>query len=157
MTIPSKEMRIAQKHSIRTDMRNEEKLKRADHLWTEYQHRHTLVWSLVFRLTTAVVVLAVIPYTQVMVMNRIGVWILAPPIIGVVLGVVGFFRLKRELELFDHIRDLYRPLQDSLFPEFPEFHGDKKSRFKIWILVYIGLLTLLAAFNVPVTYFWWIR
>jgi hypothetical protein len=124
----------------------EEKLGRAEHLWNEYQHRHNLVWNLVFRLTVAVVVLAIIPYTQVAVMKRIGAGILAPPILGFVLALVGFIRVLRELEQLDHIRVLYRRLQDSLFYQF---HPEKSS-FRLWILFYIFILMVLAAINVLV-------
>ena len=123
----------------------ETKLGRAEHLWNDYQHRHNLVWNLVFRLTAAVVVLAIIPYTQVEVMKRLGGWILVPPFLGFVLAMMGFFRVRREVKLLDHIRGLYRPLQDSLFYEF---HGDETSTFGRWVLIYIGILTVLAALNI---------
>lgn len=71
----------------------DEKLRRAEHLWNEYQYRHDLVWNLVFRLTAAVVVLAIIPYTQKEVMDEIGPWILAPSILGVVLAIAGYLEL----------------------------------------------------------------
>jgi hypothetical protein len=86
------------------------RLRRAEHLWNEYQYRHDLVWNLVFRLTAAVVVLAIIPYTQQEIMNKIGIWILAPSILGVVLAIVGLIRVDRELRQLNHIRNLYRPL-----------------------------------------------
>jgi hypothetical protein len=130
----------------------ERKLGRAEHLWNEYQHRHNLVWNLVFRLTVAVVVLAIIPYTQVEVMQRIGVWILVPPFLGVVLAIFGFRRVRIELKQLDHIRDLYRPLQDSLFYEF---YGDEGSTFGKYVQAYIIFLTLLAAGNIPLIDICW--
>ena len=130
----------------------ERKLGRAEHLWNEYQHRHNLVWNLVFRLTVAVGVLAIIPYTQGAVMKRIGLWILVPPFLGFGLAIFGFLRVRSELKQLDHIRDLYRPLQDSLFYEF---HGDKGSTFGTWALIYIGILTLLALVNIPLIGICW--
>jgi hypothetical protein len=121
------------------------KLRRAEHLWNEYQYRHDLVWNLVFRLTAAVVVLAIIPYTQETVMNEIGIWILAPPILGVGLAIFGWLRVHHELILLNHIRNLYRPLQDSLFYDF---HGDKKSWFGAYVRAYLGFLIVLALINI---------
>jgi hypothetical protein len=138
-----------QRHEVwRQEIRSycfERKLGHAEHLWNEYQHRHNLVWNLVFRLTAAVVVLAIIPYTQIAVMKRIGLWILGPPFLGFVLAIFGFFRVHSELKQLDHIRDLYRPLQDSLFYVF---HGDKGSTFGIYVRLYIIFLSLLAALNI---------
>jgi hypothetical protein len=121
------------------------KFRRAEHLWNEYQYRHDLVWNLVFRLTAAVVVLAIIPYTQETVMHEIGRWILAPSMLGVMLAIVGFFRVDSELRLLNHIRNLYRPLQDSLFYDF---HRDKKSWFGAYVRTYIGVLVVLASINI---------
>jgi phosphate/sulfate permease len=99
-------------------------------------------------------VLAIVPYTQVEVTERIGLWILASPILGVVLGIVGFLRVRREVKLLDQIRELYRRLQDSLFFKF---HEDKKSGFGVWILLYIFLLIALATINTLLMYPLWIR
>jgi hypothetical protein len=77
-----------------------------------------------------------------------------PPIIGVILAVVWSLRLKGELRHLDHIRDLYRPLQDSLF--FDKFHEGKKkgkkSAFSKQILIYLCAVTVFAALNVVFSY-----
>jgi hypothetical protein len=121
------------------------KLRRADHLWNEYQYRHDLVWNLVFRLTAAVVVLSIIPYTQETVVSKIHGWILAPPILGVGLAVFGLLRVDRELRQLNHVRNLYRPLQDSLFYDF---HKGKTSWFGAFVRTYIIVLIMLAALNI---------
>ncbi len=126
--------------------------RRAEHLWNEYQHRHNLVWNLVFRLTTAVVALAVIPYTQDEVTQKLKWWILAPPILGVVLGLFGFLRLWRELRHLDRIRYLYRLTQDKLFFGSPR----GKSKFTMFVLLYIVFLIALAVINVLLIAFCWI-
>jgi hypothetical protein len=91
------------------------RLELATYLWNEYQYRHDLVWRLVFRLTAAVVVLGIIPYTQGKVIEQIGVLIIVSPISGAVLAFLWSRRLNSELGHLDHIRSLYKPLQDSLF------------------------------------------
>jgi hypothetical protein len=137
-----------------------DKLGLAGHLWNEYQYRHDLVWNLVFRLTTAVVVLAIIPYTQVAVIDRIGWWILAPPFLGGVLAAVGSIRVDRELRQLDHIRDLYRAIQDSLFYTY---HGGKQSTFSKHVRIYLIVIALFAMFNIPLVIYlmasgkWWVE
>jgi hypothetical protein len=128
-----------------------DRLGLAKNLWSEYQYRHDLVWNLVFRLTTVVVVLAIIPYTQVAVIDRIGEWIVAPPVLGVVLAIVGSVRVDSELRQLDHIRDLYRALQDNLFYTF---YGGKQSTFTRHVRIYFLFLTLFAAINTLLIAYW---
>jgi hypothetical protein len=126
--------------------RDQENLKRAEYLWNEYQYRHDLIWNLVFRLTIAIVLLGIIPYTQSDLITRLGVlwwWILAPPILGAVLAGIGFRRIRRELEHLDYIADHYRPLQDHLVGRFPP-HRD----FPRDIKFYTGTLAALAGGNI---------
>lgn len=134
-------------------LKPEAKLSHAAFLWNEYQHRHNLIWNLVFRLTAAVVALAVIPYTQLEVMRWLGAWILAPPILGVVLAIGGYFRVRNELKILDNIRDLYRPLQYSLFYKFDEDNG---SAFGQFVRFYIVFLAVLAAINILLIDFCWL-
>lgn len=136
------------------------KLSHAEHLWNEYEHRHNLIWNLVLRLTAAVVVLAVIPYTQNEVTDTLGRWILAPPILGVVLAIIGFVRVRRELGLLHNIRKLNRSIQNRLFYKF---HDDEKSTFLGKLLAfntqiqgYIIILIVLAVINVLLIAFCWI-
>jgi putative effector of murein hydrolase len=121
------------------------RLELATYLWNEYQYRHDLVWRLVFRLTAAVVVLGIIPYTQGKVIDQIGMWIIVSPIFGVALAFIWSRRLKSELIHLDHIRGLYKPLQDSLFYKA---HKGTERAFSIEILSYLGAVTVFAAFNV---------
>src|SRR5688572_18887760 len=77
------------------------RLELATYLWNEYQYRHDLVWRLVFRLTAAVVVLGIIPYTQGKVIDQIGMLIIVSPIFGAVLAVLWSRRLDGELRHLD--------------------------------------------------------
>jgi F0F1-type ATP synthase assembly protein I len=132
--------------SFGVETKPDHRLELAKYLWTEYQYRHDLVWKLVFRLTAAVVVLGIIPYTQDKLVNTIpSWWILVPPLLGVILALVWSLRVRGELRQLDHIRDLYRPLQDSLFYKF---HEGTKSRFSIVIMIYLCTVTVVAVLNV---------
>jgi hypothetical protein len=70
------------------------RLELTKYLWNEHQYRHDFVWRLVFRLTAAVVVLAVIPYTQGKVIDQIGKWIIVSPIFGVALAIIWSYRVN---------------------------------------------------------------
>ena len=132
---------------------DEQNLKRAEHLWSEYQYRHDLIWSLLFRLTTAIVILSAIPYTQTSVTKALNSWILIAPALGILLACVGFAKIKSELRLLGHIRNLYRPLQDHLFVSF---HTNKKSSFSKYVLSYFGVLTALTLINLVLVAVVWI-
>ena len=41
-----------------------EALKLCQYLWDEYKYRHDLIWQRIFRFTTAVVLISLIPYVQ---------------------------------------------------------------------------------------------
>jgi F0F1-type ATP synthase assembly protein I len=134
---------------VEAKLDHDRKLELAKYLWNEYQYRHDLVWKLVFRLTAAVVVLGIIPYTQDKVVNAIHWWILVPPILGMILAVVWSLRVNGELRHLDYIRGLYMPLQDSLFYEA---HKGKESAFSTEIRLYLLAVTVFAAFNVGFSY-----
>jgi hypothetical protein len=134
------------------------RLELATYLWNEYQYRHDLVWRLVFRLTAAVVVLGIIPYTQGKVIDQIGMWIIVSPIFGVALASIWSHRLDSELKHLDRIRDLYRPLQDSLFYKAHEVtklakaHEGTERAFSFEIRGYSYTVRVLAVFNVVFSY-----
>jgi hypothetical protein len=134
------------------------RLELATYLWNEYQYRHDLVWRLVFRLTAAVVVLGIIPYTQGKVIGQIGMWIIVSPIFGVALAIIWSRRLKSELRHLVYIRGLYKPLQDSLFykahegTELAKAHEGTELAFSFEIRFYSYSVTVLAVFNVLFSY-----
>ena len=139
------------------------RLELATYLWNEYQYRHDLVWRLVFRLTAAVVVLGIIPYTQGKVIDQIGMWIIVSPISGVALAIIWSRRLKSELKHLHYIRGLYKPLQDSLFykvfykahegTELAKAHeGTEELAFSFEIRFYSYIVRVLALFNVGFSY-----
>jgi hypothetical protein len=127
--------------------KDQDNLKRAEHLWNEFQYRHDLIWNLVFRLTIAVVLLGIIPYTQSDLIKMLGSvfsWgILIPPFLGAVLAWIGFRRIRSELNQLAYIWRLYRPLQDNLFVPF-----DPDTKFPTDIKIYTLILTVVAVVNI---------
>jgi hypothetical protein len=127
---------------------DQDNLTRAEHLWNEFQYRHDLIWNLVFRLTIAVVLLGIIPYTQSDLIKMLGLafswWILIPPLLGAVLAWIGFRRIRSELNQLEYIWCLYRRLQDDLFVRF-----DPDTKFPTDIKYYIRILTAVAGLNIP--------
>jgi hypothetical protein len=60
-----------------------------DRIWDEYKYRHDLCWRLVFQLTTAVVIISVVPYIKPDVAKQLGSIIAVLPIIGIALTLLG--------------------------------------------------------------------
>jgi hypothetical protein len=128
--------------------RDQDNLKRAEYLWNEFQYRHDLIWNLVFRLTIAVVLLGIIPYTQSDLIKMLGLifsWgILIPPFLGAVLALIGFNRIRHELKHLAYIWGHYRPLQGHLIDCFPAKGAD----FPRDIKIYTGTLAAVAVVNI---------
>lgn len=129
-------------------------------IWDEYKYRHDLCWRLVFQLTTAVVVIAVIPYIQKDVASTLQGWIIVLPVIGVFLVLLGLARLRRELELLDKVKTKHRGLLLWNYGlEYPADFEEDQSRlkgFKNHVTWYLMSLALLGAMNVVVIWFKWL-
>ena len=57
---PQKDSQKDNAKALKTDRGDQ--LKRIQFLWEEYKYRHDLCWRVLFRLTSAVVILAIVPY-----------------------------------------------------------------------------------------------
>jgi hypothetical protein len=160
-------------------------LKQADYLWKEYEYRHDLVWRLIFRLTTAVVILAVIPYIKEEITARLAGSILIVPFLAFALALFGVLVMMNELELLGRIKAKYRELQNKLFREdlhdplvkeeltlfgtlkneikklvsrsYRERIGETYGSFNQLVLFYLIVLAGLSLLNIAFTYFFWIR
>src|SRR5215467_11447635 len=83
----------------------------AERLWSEYQYRHGLCWNVAFKLTGAVVVIAILPYAKPDITKALQLWILPVPLVGIALTWFGIYMMKAELRRLDAVRTLYRDLQ----------------------------------------------
>jgi hypothetical protein len=79
-------------------------------IWDEYKYRHDLCWRLVCQIATAVVVISVVPYIQTDVASKLQGWIIALPVIGILLALLGLARLDRELDLLRKVTLKHREL-----------------------------------------------
>lgn len=81
-------------------------------LWRQYEYRHSLCWSAVYKVTTAVVILAVVPYAY----DELGLrWAaLIPPLIGLVLAGFAIPLMNNELKRFAETKLAFHTLHDEL-------------------------------------------
>jgi hypothetical protein len=106
-------------------------VKVATYLWQEYQYRHDLVWQLVFRVTAVATLLLIAPLlANQSVRDVVDGWLVALPVIAILVIVIAFFVLQRELQLLKKIKDAYREAQNQALEHHPhwtpnEFPPDK--------------------------------
>jgi hypothetical protein len=93
-----------------------------ERLWSEYQYRHDLVWSLIFRVTTVAVALIVAPFlVDESVHQVVGYWFLVLPGIAVFMILLGLFAVRCELVLLDRVRLAYRYAQNTAFGDLQPY------------------------------------
>jgi hypothetical protein len=122
-------------------------------IWDEYKYRHELCWTLVFRITAAVVIVSVIPYVEKDLARELDVWIVAPPAVGLFLAVLGLLRVRSELRLLETIRGKHRALHGAYYDIS---YDDCESTFERDMMTYLVLLAVLAFANILVIIFHWL-
>lgn len=128
----------------------DDQLKRIPVLWEEYKYRHDLCWRVMFRLTSAVVILAIVPYVYQEVVQGLPKWVLwAPASLAVLLAGFAFLLMSNELEIFEEIKEEYRNLKiNTLYVDDAEKHASETSRLRQLVYGYLTILTLLSMINV---------
>jgi hypothetical protein len=127
-------------------------LEKAKLLWAEYEYRHAHCWRTVFQLTTAIVILSVIPYVHKDIVAVLTWGILTLPALSLLLAIFSLYVMKRELDVLQKVKDKYRSFQYRLFGiEHPG-----KSRFRWTFLAYLGCLVLLSLVNFWLVWRVWI-
>jgi hypothetical protein len=99
--------------STRDSGADDDKLQKLTSLWEEYKYRHDLLWRITFQITVASVLLAIVPYTADP--ATLGIVALAPPLLAVVLVVLGIVVVSVERKLFLPVRDKYWAWQKEIF------------------------------------------
>lgn len=122
-------------------------LKQCQYFWEEYKYRHDLIWQRVFRFTTAVVIISIIPYLQQDVARILGYWILIAPLLAFLLAGYVLLVMRNELDLFNKIKLAYRRRQNRLLDDDLAHNLDEPSTFDRQVMWYFRILVLLAFIN----------
>jgi hypothetical protein len=127
-------------------------LSKASLLWSEYEHRHSHCWAMIFQLTAAVVFLSSVPYLDQSATQILGPWIMLAPALSVALAGAGVLVMHRELNAFSQVKTAFRSLQATMsLIKHPE-----KSRFKAYVLSYVYCLVVCATGSFFVSWFIWL-
>jgi phosphate/sulfate permease len=101
---------------------------------------------MLFHVTAAVSVLSSVPYMNRTVAAVLGSWILLSPILALVLALAGALVMHRELSAFSKIKAAFRAVQSRV----SSVSYNERSRFTIYLLVYMYSLSACAAANIYV-------
>lgn len=118
-------------------------LEEAAQLWEEYRYRHDLIWSLLFRMTAAVTLLSIAPYTiDDVAREGAGDWVVVLPLLGALLALGGWVLLRFEMKLFGPINSAYQKAKTDALGVVD--HVKKRfDLFKVVIFAYpLALVTL---------------
>jgi hypothetical protein len=127
-------------------------LEKAKLLWAEYEYRHAHCWRTIFQLTTAIVILSVIPYVHREVVAVLSWWMLTLAVLSILFAIFSLYVMKRELDVLQKVKDKYRSFQYSLFGI--EHSGKSRSRWTF--LAYLSCLLLLSLVNFWLVWRVWI-
>jgi hypothetical protein len=141
-------------------------VKKWELLWDEYKHRHDLVWRVVLQITTAAVVLSVVPYLAPKpVVLHLGLWVLSAPALAFLSVSFSMMVVYNELVLLGKIRTAHRRLQDDLFKighgkpsesDRTEFREVLSTRFGFFTCAYLLILAGLSVANGAICTMYWV-
>ena len=124
-----------------------DEFKKANFIWEEYKYRHELVWKLIIQLTLAIVAVSIIPYLpDTKIGGKIGHFLIALPIIGLVLGIISAIRIARECDILDRIREEHRKFHKKMY-KISYDDLVKPSRFTWDVIIYFIFLIILGALS----------
>ena len=133
-----------------------ETLKRAQYFWTEYQYRHDLIWQRIFRFTAAIVILAILPYSQQTMASALGYWIIIAPLLAVFLALFALPVIRNELDVFERIVTAYRRQQNKLLDDDLRHVLSKPRDFPKYVGWYLNALVVGSILNLFFAWFYWI-
>jgi hypothetical protein len=108
-------------------------------LWEEYRYRHHLIWELLFKVTTAAVILSATPFgINDLTRERAGEWVVWLPLVAAFLVLASFLPLRTENKRFQEVKKVYRPELHRLFGR--EIFGPTRDLFERFITAYLLLL-----------------
>src|SRR5215208_2490361 len=121
-------------------------------IWDDYKYRHDKVWRVIIEITTAAVVLSVIPYLNSEVVSGLVWWILLVPLLAVVLVGFAFLVIQNEMHLLSRIRDKFWCVQHEVF-KMP--HVERRP-FQGYVRVYLVILLVLGLLNCVIIAGFWV-
>ena len=124
-------------------------------IWDEYKYRHEHCWKLIFQITIAVVIISIIPYSQVHVGERLKERIVLLPLVGFALTLFGLARLNGEMKILDKLRIRHREIQSELHHGIE--YGKETGVFSRHVHRYLGFILILEVLNAIVLLFLWIK
>ena len=137
------------------------------YVWRQYEYRHDLCWRAVYKVTFAVVTLAIVPYPRPDLTRELGWCALVAPCIASVLAILGYFFARNELELFAKAKLAHYEMQDRFWRSHitnpavlarverrlqPEKAG--ATAFDYFVKIYMIALVILSVIN---ALFMWLR
>lgn len=125
--------------------------ERAKLVWDEYKYRHELCWKLLFQTIIAVVIVSLVPYTNVPIARRVKLVILALPALGIILTLIAIKRMATETDLWTDIKQRNEQLQSKL--DIVK-HNRPTKAFKPFLMDSLYLLLRLASVNLILSFFW---
>lgn len=93
------------------DSSKDQTLDQLKYLWDEYKYRHELCWNAVFKATVSVVVLGVIPYSNLSIAKVLRSWILVPPVLSCILVLFSLWVVWNEIDIWKPVKSAYTSLQ----------------------------------------------
>ena len=117
------------------------------YLWEEYKYRHDHIWQRIFRFTSAVVLISIVPYVQMKIARTLGCWILLAPLLATILAGFVFVVMRNELKIFEKIKTAYRRQQNNLLDDDLKHDLNEKSNFNDQVMLYLGSLVFLSLAN----------
>jgi hypothetical protein len=131
-------------------------LKQCQYLWKEFKYRHDLIWQRIFRFTTAVVLISMIPYVQRDIARLLGAGILIAPVLATILAVFVLVVMWNELKLFRKITTAYWRQQNELLDQDLQHNLSAKRPFDCYVKLYLGSLVVLSIVNGLLVWLIWI-
>lgn len=121
-----------------------------------FKYRHDLIWQQIFRFTTVVGLISIIPYVQQNVASLLGNWILLAPVFATVLAFVAFAVVGHELTLFERIMKAYWRQQNRLLDHDLKHELKPKRPFFDFIRWYLIILAGVSFANGLIVWQVWI-
>ena len=87
------------------------------YLWHQYEYRHDMCWRAAYKVTFAVVTMAIVPYVKSDLIRQLGCGALVPPFIAICLAILGYMFANNELRLFGETKVAYYDMQDRLWTD----------------------------------------